>query len=420
MMDATLPTGILRLPTEILRDIFDRFQEGPNVNDPRDLEKYFGYAEATALEHRKTVRVLRLVCRRFCQLASPLLFPTVTVGLDQESLDRVDAISRNPLIAGGIRRIRALLNYCPKELAEDLAQFKDYQLNFLDEVSSVTWYSGYNADPESQAGLAYRDTMDNIWAIRSAWNQYLDPTKEGIGDDKGRAEYQQILCEAHEEYRRKHEEQIRLLTNGSFVSILVSAMSRMPRCGSLIFIDDERLLPRNTPDTQPNVISSKTDLSRFLRMPFCWKTIERLGCTLEPARMLTELPIVVHKAGLTLRELCIGCFPLMVSHDSATDTSFPQRLSSASWDDLRAACQNLEIFEFGAGNITYQPTRKRLSPAALPAFVEEYLRATLSGQQLRNIDVCLHSFGGYPSSSRKVFVQRLATRPARPILQQTW
>jgi hypothetical protein len=381
MMDAIPHTGILGLPSEILRNIFDHFREGPQVGPGKYVAKYFGLADATALEQRKTVRILRLVCRRFSQLASPLLFPTVTVGLDHESLNRVDAISRNPLIASGVRRIRALLNYCPKELAEDLAQFKDNQLNCLDEIGSMSWYRGYYADAESPEGIAYRDTMEHLGAIRRAWNEYLNPTNEGINDWEGRIEYQQILCEAHEEHRRKHEEQLRLLTDGSFVSVLVSAMSRMPRSGSLVFIDDEHLLPRNTPDRKPNVICSKTDLSRFLRVPLCWKTVEKLGCTLEPVGMLTELPIAIHKAGIMLRELCIGFFPLLVDHAVATDTSFPQGPSSAPWDDLRAACQNLEVFEFGSGNMNLQPLRKHISPAALPDFVDQYLRATLSGQQ---------------------------------------
>lgn len=83
---------------------------------------------------RDMVHNIRLVCRLFCSLATPLMFPILRVQLSQSSLDFADKISRTPQMAAGVRGIQVSLGYRPKEIADDMAQFKQVRLNDLNDL----------------------------------------------------------------------------------------------------------------------------------------------------------------------------------------------------------------------------------------------------------------------------------------------
>jgi len=89
-----------------------------------NLRKYRG-RRGDSTDRRQTIQSARQVCQLFNQLASPLLCPILQVQLDQASLDLANDISRNPLIAAGVRGIQAVLDYRPEELATDLSRLKD-------------------------------------------------------------------------------------------------------------------------------------------------------------------------------------------------------------------------------------------------------------------------------------------------------
>lgn len=79
---------------------------------------------------------LRLACRALNVAASPLLMPLVDVDISQESLDRLDAISRNPLLARGVRALHVNLAFCPADLADSMASFRQVRHDDLDEPVS--------------------------------------------------------------------------------------------------------------------------------------------------------------------------------------------------------------------------------------------------------------------------------------------
>ena len=386
----TQPMNVLDLPMDVLYNIFDHFQDDHTWR----VDWAFGRPSA---DQRQTIQSARLVCRLFHQFASPLLCPILQVRLDQESLDLVNEISRSPLMATGVRGIQVRLDYRPRELATDLSRFKDQREKELQKIygwcdyQAEGWYlRGYDSDDDTicaQPLREYRKAMHYYECLRFAWNDCLSPA-DGNAKDADSLAHQQVLRQCHEEYRRKHEEQLQLITDGSFVASLASSISKMASCTSLHFAND---MDGQNYIHNPTFLLNSTELSRFMTAPQSWRTIEELegGADLAPAKILSELPIAIHKSGTALRALRITCFPL-TSNYSMICPDREDRLRPA-WADLQAACQQLEDFEF-AVPLSHGPVRHNHHLAEDQVFIDNYLAAVLSGQILEVVKLDLHAF----------------------------
>lgn len=180
------PLTVLDLPVDILCKILDYFQD---VRIKEQGQINWGHWRKSADEKicRKTIQNARLVSRRFNDLASPLLCPIVWVDIEQESLDKVEELSRCPRVAQGVRGIVVGLQYRPQELATDLARFKDYCKEQLEEMNASCGYDaetwqlgGYDSDDETVCELplrVYREAMNNYRDIRLSWDADLPPIK---------------------------------------------------------------------------------------------------------------------------------------------------------------------------------------------------------------------------------------------------
>jgi hypothetical protein len=389
--DETRPMDILHLPMDILYSIFDHFHDDTNI--PFRI-------------HRKdieinTIQNARLVCSLFNRLASPLLCPVLTVQLDQTSLDLVDEISRNPLIASGVRGIDVVLHYRPKELAEDLLRFKSqrekdlYKLRDFCHYKAETWWlGGHDKDDETvckQPLKVYEKAMGDYRAIIAAWVDCFGPPPDEIAIDADTLRYQEILQQGHEEYRQKHEEQLRLITDGTFVDTLASAIFRMGHCTFLHFEDEIGFRSYLDPYSyEPTLVSTNPEeLPRLMATPVDWRTIEELqgGADLAPAKLLSELPIAIHKAGATMSVIEAYCFPTTNNYAMIR----PDRLdpNNPAWADLRAASQHLLKFELHG---SHTPLRYRHLLAEEQAPIDEYLCAMLSGQRIEDVNLNFHTF----------------------------
>jgi hypothetical protein len=407
------PINILDLPTDILHDIFDHFRDPQTTVQGKvkftQKRKIHGRRD-DGTDRRQTVQNARLVCQLFNQLASPLLCPILQVQLDQASLDLANDISRNLLIASGVRAIQVVLDYRPEELATDLSRFKDQRKKDLSVLYNKcgyyaeTWFlGGYDENDDTICPLPLREynrAMQYYHSMCSAWDGCVRPADEnanedGTANDADRLEHQRVLRQCHEEYRQKHEEQRQLITDGSFVNILAASISHMAHCSSLHFVDsiDSYL---DLYSENPTLLLSKShteELSRFMATPQKWRTIEQLegGAKLVPAKILSELVIAIHKAGATLRHIHIGCFPLLTNYSMLCPDRQDQL--NPTWADLHAACQHLEEFVFGGLSMNNQPLRYNHLSAEDQAFTDKYLRAMLSGQSLEVVCLNFYAFG---------------------------
>jgi hypothetical protein len=393
--------NVLDLPMDILHNIFDHFQ-GAYITVQGKVKSIHHRPKDDSTNHCQTIQSARLVCRLFHQLTSPLLCPVLQVRLDQTSLDLLNDISRSPLIAAGVRSVQVVLDYRPKELAADLSRFKDHRKKDLNKISrKCEWheeslYLGGGGKYMSRMHplREYRKAIDYYWSICLAWDDCFSPAN-GNAKYADSLDYQRVLRQCHEEYRQKHEEQLQLITDGSFVNILASSMSQMAHCSSLHFVDkiDRYLDPYMRNPTL--LLNNIEELSRFMVTPQDWRTIEELegGAELVPAKILSELLIAIHKAGTTLREIHVNCFPV-TSNCSMVCPDRQDRLNPA-WANLSAACQHLEKFEFGGDSMSERPVQYNHLLAEEQTFIDKYLGAILSGQSLEVVDLNFWAFGWY-------------------------
>lgn len=216
------------------------------------------------------------------------------------------------------------------------------------------------------------------------------PNKDIDVDEPLMLEYQKILRRGHQEYRQKHEEQLQLITTGSFVRILASCIFRMPNAIALGFSD--KMDPPYDPFNPTVVLRDKTLLPGLMNAALQWDKIEDFqDAKLVPARILSELPIALHKAGSILRDLYIGPFPCLGNYFMILSEQHDP-LHSGSWSDLRAACQSLRRVSFG-DYLTCKHIRHEHLPPSEKVYVDQYLSALLCSPNLEYLCMNMYAFG---------------------------
>jgi hypothetical protein len=362
------PLTINDLPLDILRIIFNHFHENTLTEGWRSHRRVSWAHHDPQKSHRRrrwTIRKLRLVSRLFCELASPLLFPILHLQLSQSSLDLANNIASSPLIAAGVWGVRVSLRYRPKQHAKDIARYHDSRLLMLEKQAREVEHQCKNywsGDVENPEAAERQRTLDSFHRMREEWAEYVEVSREqGQAAEGPLSEYQDMLRQGHAEFGRLHREQRRLLKDADFANSLAVAVARMPHAGS--FAIDDRL-GRNSDYDDTSLLTDTERLSQFMSAPLSWLEIEdestearRPTAGLECVRLLWELPIALHRAGATLRELTLQSFPLYTNFPMLT----PQdQMGVPTWDKLAAACGRLEVFECS------QASRKGIRDDYLP------------------------------------------------------
>ncbi len=399
------PINILDLPLDILYTIFEHFRFVGVTAEGRQERKTWSRLREDTVDRVQAIQNARLACRTFCEIASPLLIPTIVVHLDKASLARAEKISRAPQLAAGVHGIELRLEYRPRELATDLTMFtrlRSKELSALHRrcarVSERLYQNGHRqAVDDPECPLRRREVltaMTNFSKFFDALYEYFEPVEEASRDQEV-LDYHRMLLEAHHEYRQKHEEQLRLVMDGSFVQSLASSMARMLRLEFLEIMDQmDDYLDWDWEEPVP-FLAEMEEISQFLVTPHDWKTIEEATgvVSLPPATIFSELPCALAKAGGPLRELHINCFPVMANLSAIC---WPQEDGQFSgWDNLRAACQNLEIVRFGRGYGSLNSRSRRQIPLSADeqSYLDGFLSALLSGPCLEIVDLRFTPFG---------------------------
>lgn len=356
------PLKVTDLPLDVLHTIFHNFQddaltEGQNWHC---IVSWSHYEVTQSRRRRRTIHKLRLVSRLFYELATPLLFPVLRVQLTRSSLDLVERISKAPDIAAGVRGIQVSLGYRPKEYADSIARFKKVRLRVLHRFERSCHYrsefcddwvpgdlDGNSGGESVRRAIELRRAMNNYISLRDDWEEYVRITDRGEVFAEPLTEYQEIFQKGYAEYRRLQQEQQELLENGGFANALAAAVSQMPNVHCLNFVDEWD--PNSCDPDHAETLNDNGLISRLISAPFCFRTIgdeplepEETVCKLECVRLLWELPIALHQAGVAVTQIGMSTLPV--------STNFPipfaqDHNGSPAWEDLAAACERLEFFD---------------------------------------------------------------------------
>ncbi|KAL3459678.1 hypothetical protein BJX64DRAFT_291024 [Aspergillus heterothallicus] len=399
------PLTILDLPNELLRNILDHFSDPVLDQGYVEWRNAGGWRRGVRTENRDTIQNVRLVCRRFNGLASPLLCSMIRVDLDQTSLDKAVNLSHSPGIASGVRAICVGVQCFSEEVARDLARFKEFREKMLDEVvDSCDWHlegirppeyrSDDDEDDEEKARTKqkvamYEEAMSNGWDIRNSWDEYIYRARDsGRSPVKAKDEYQDILSMGYEVFCQKHREQRELVETKLFARTLASCIARMPNATALGFSDEDSVFTEYYRD--PELLLDKTLLSRFVASPLGWEEIENTDdLHLATARILSELPIAIHEAGVVLRDLNVGIFPC---RRGQTLVCPGPGQSSLLWSKLRAACQSLRRVTFG-DDLHNLPIRHSHLGSNESRHLNQFLSGLVSSRELERVKIYTRAFG---------------------------
>jgi hypothetical protein len=378
------PLKITDLPFDILRCIFEYFRDDPLLSGDRAVcwdDYEYSEPDVPRWGQRRDLKSARLACRLFCDLASPHLLSVVELELSPSSLDMLDGISRAPRIAAGVRAIRLWLADRSEDLADDIRMFRDACLQRLGETESNLkydlrrWREDRQNRPErdraeQHKGHRVEEAAAAMARLRREWTLY----PELPDGEMTLSEYQKLLLQAHHEFRRMHQEQRRLLEDGSFARSVASAVARMGNVRSF-------RLTSETPDrhkraffrgrARRRVVRDTDTLIRFLASPVSWSGY----C----AKLLWELPIALHRAGASLTDLSLNYLPLSQNAPMLCPRS-PDTPGDAAWDELSAACEQLEILH--VVDDSYEDL-----PEEAKSYVDKYLASVLArcGGRLRRL-----------------------------------
>jgi hypothetical protein len=395
-------TMILEMPKEILLEIFGYFVD---TLPPRVSDRLILYNN-------------RLVCRAFDRLISPLLCPVISVSLCSESIDRLEGLFRNPLIAQGVCGIAISLRFRPRGIATNFRRYHDHAYSILDNcIQSCDWHTefqDYEEDDISEDAVTHRD-YEAAWSkfaqMQRAWqrlfkersSQEAPVTKDVLEDiesiNEEDKEAHDLLRNCFKTYAASYAEQARIVADGSFIRSITTALSC---CGSLPFIwfNDMQIGKDWSGSGELTLAASKEALFNTMVQNHEWWDIEGTLCKdhedtelFFPARIMTGLPIACHNAGVKLRGIQIDCFPLLRGYNCLLPSAVHanDKVAQDPWAPYAAACHDLEYFNFG-DRINRSPLRPERQSASDSAIINGFIGATCSGPHLHRLYLDMATF----------------------------
>lgn len=354
-----MPTTMLSLPMETLREIIDYAVHEYYAeldSGPRDWAAIIQRRQTGQIQKvfsKETLFSLRLVNKRFYNVASHLLLPVLRIRLDETSLQRAEEISNVSQVAAGIREVELILPYCPDNLASDLQTFIRFKIDQFDDMEekcrsyllSIADDSEYEeylekcfeldedslpsleemtsaaSDEDEMAKQAEQEWVDETnfiraskkWlAVREAWEgAALQETHKHTSEaDHG------ILRKGFELFRAVHRKQHHLVTTGTFATRLGAILFKLGGAESLCFKDETSDLTDEAKYMRfVETLLDADSIMENLTEPMPWSTAclvdagpEKVFATITAAALLWDVPVALHRAGVSIRKLSIQCF----------------------------------------------------------------------------------------------------------------
>ncbi|KAK0642042.1 hypothetical protein B0T16DRAFT_420936 [Cercophora newfieldiana] len=396
--------SVADLPGDILREIFDHFAD-ESYRDRRFGARHNSQPD-TENDEFKTLQALRLVCRSFYEVASPFLTPVVRVRINPESLDRVDQLTKNPLIAASVRIVQISVAYRPKELAENPSAYRDLHMRTVRSLErSCEWHTEFLDEiPEDELEGDEDQVLEAVQTyatMAQAWRHWPDkgPSSsiEGAADSE-KDSYRDLLSQSFEEYRRLQQEQEQLLTSGTFVATLAASIARLPSLRAIYFLDEADVSPDDFDgrDTLTVLANDRDRVRQLLTAPHTWTVLDSKSIDPEPdilpVKLLWQLPMAIHSHGTPIPAFSIARIPILgnFSHLCPSDNA---------WSSLASAFSATESVHVSAGNRGV--IRHEHMPQESQTHLSSYISALLSSPSIQTIHIDLYGLTLNTGSRRR-------------------
>ncbi|KAG6355780.1 hypothetical protein INS49_003746 [Diaporthe citri] len=324
--------GILSLPDELLIEIF----RAVKTHNPANKAHHTSFASSSG-----DIASVRLVCRRFEACSSHLLVHFIRIdGINSESLEKLEAISRHPVIRNGVHIVRLVTQFYTSTYANDVRRFAWHAVNRVFGLASRYKEDVEAAEDADAEGFSERRqeaavVLANVKAILKTWGRVsLQGMEDSIGSwsvdfdksnqdcmairrrnsgeqEKSEVErHLQLLHIAHQLYRLRFEDQERLRQNDAFIERFAAAVSRMPKAKGIEFHDFQRPQYQSSHEDggteQSGSFFPETDEyaglvdMESLVQPMSWDEATDRQLGEPPIELVFRLPVAIHHAGARL------------------------------------------------------------------------------------------------------------------------
>ncbi len=328
-MPANTGTTLLSLPDELLDQILAEVKW--DALEPQfDLDS-LGF-DQNLTQNTADIQAVRLTCRRLAWRASPLLLPVASVAIsDPSSIDSLEQIARHAALAPYVKAVRVRFDVYDAGLAADIRALAAYLCDAW-LGSDLLWEAKWTRTFEhwrtfslgaAPAGNGWDPVPDDV---RNEWEASI-----------------QELERQHREYQRRYQAQYRL--RPVVLGRIAAAMAAIPNATRLALTDG--------PDTPHKASHAARGAGApWLVAPMNWENILRRCDYAPPIWMLLSLPVVVHRAGVSLTALRIhriripARFPRRPSPDCDWDALALTRNQTTLPRALLDACASLRVLDF--------------------------------------------------------------------------
>lgn len=176
--------------------------------------------------NRQSIQCVRLTCRRFCAISSEYLLNFLSVDSSNESLERLEEVSKHVTIRKGIRALDLQVGLYNHVMASEKGLFENYHSarisHHLCEIDSSKLIN-MGIDLRRQ----YPNSVGRMEKIAKAWSDSGPECGEATLTEEEAAAYRSLLERGFAGYQRKFDEERELIDSGAFTARVVKAIEEM-------------------------------------------------------------------------------------------------------------------------------------------------------------------------------------------------
>lgn len=350
------PLKVVDMPNELLTKIFANFEDVPVPQIQIDSAPFDDSLTSPDLA---SIKSIRLTCRAFCEVASEILLPLVTVSFSRSSLRRLEEISNHPTISKGVRLIRFNISPYSSWLTNPLSFFDAAATRLANlhtmfgshagkthcEMTETLRTSGFPAGTRSWAISGLDAAQEMAAAISKAIQTVILP--EGFESvvplDPFETRIRIAISRAHEEYVKRYSEQQNLFKDHDFHAKIVSSIRRIPSIKRISITDlhgrhwhrifktgwNKRLDVQKYSAT----MMGSNPLHDLMVQPGAYESATLAEDGEPPLSLLHHLPSMFQDVNQKLTHLAIDISP---------DPKVHTNISTEDLQNLRQACQQLK------------------------------------------------------------------------------
>lgn len=370
---------IIKLPDELLRMISELVRDNPDtVNDDDSIRDI------------KSIKSMRLTCRRLCDASSHLLLHQLDVSLTTSSLAHLDEVSRHPTISKGIRSLQICAALYDPGVARN---FRSFTGNAARRMRQYLEDNSYKMSSYFDVNLPQRNWQDpqdgcnkeTAWVLERVQlfqrrrdvalmcAKYLAAEESVPDEDQTMATFRRV----YEQYRQLVSDQETLLRDDTFVQNVAMAVARMPTIVGLSMTDRSSFKQCSLSTSLSGPVDHTLRRDLFVTSGGNYKI--PIGLQRRTAKLLYQLPLAIGRAGNSLTELYIGF--------DSEGANKGLELDKKQMRDIVRAVGHLKVLHI-SGQWGMPAMYSTASPGewtSLPKFVSLFMRAS----SLRSVTIDL-------------------------------